>query len=124
MLKSAIALAFAGASLAVMTAPASASSGDKELRHVAHAIMTGEYVSAEQEIADIGRDRGTDAAMLINLGHAYAGMGRRVDAELAYKAALRADPRMELDMADGSVRSVYEVATESLQLLGTSYAGR
>jgi len=124
MLKSAVGFAFVSASLASLAVPAAASGGDKELRQVGHAIMSGEYVSAEQAIAKMNRRGGTDAAMLINLGHAYAGMGRRADAELTYRAALRADPRMQLDMVDGSVRTVREVAVQSLERLGTSYAGR
>jgi len=113
-----------GCALAIAATPALASAGDEDLKPVAAALMSGDYVSAESNIAAQGLRNSKDPAMLINLGNAYAGMGRRADAQLAYKAALNADEDIYLDMADGSVRSSREVAMDALQMLGTSYAGR
>lgn len=124
MLKLAGALSLAGLSLAIMVTPVQAASGDPELQKVATAIAAGNYVGAEAMIAKLSREGRIDGAMLINLGNAYAGMGRRADAEIAYQAAINADPDMELDLADGSVRSVREVASDGLRFLGVSYAGR
>lgn len=124
MLKLAGALSLAGLSLAIMVTPVQAASGDPELQNVANAIAVGNYVGAEAMIARLSREDRMDGALLINLGNAYAGMGRRADAEIAYQAAINADPDMELDLADGSVRSVREVANDGLRFLGVSYAGR
>jgi len=116
------ALSVIGCTLAMVATPAIAA--DEDLKPVAAALMSGDYVSAESNIAAQGIRDNNDPAMLINLGNAYAGMGRRADAQLAYKAALNADEDVYLDMADGSVRSSREVALDALQLLGTNYAGR
>lgn len=124
MLKLAGVLSLAGLSLAIMVTPVQAASGDPELQNVANAIAVGNYVGAEAMIARLSREDRMDGALLINLGNAYAGMGRRADAEIAYQAAINADPDMELDLADGSVRSVREVANDGLRFLGVSYAGR
>jgi len=124
MSKLALILSSAAFSLAMIATPAGAVSPDENLQKIAQAIEAGNYVSAEQQIARLSERGDVDAAVLINLGNAYAGMGRRADAELAYKAAMRADPTMELEMADGSVRSVREVASDGLRLMGVSYAQR
>lgn len=124
MSKMAWMLSSVGVSLAIIATPALAANGDEDLQTVAASLSAGEFVTAEAQIAKLNRTYGADGAMLINLGNAYAGMGRRGDAQIAYQAAIDADPNMELDLADGSVRTVREVATDGLRYLGVSYAER
>lgn len=114
-------ISFIGCSLAIVATPAIASAADEDLKPVAAALMSGDYVSAEALIA---RQGANDPAMLINLGNAYAGMGRRSDAQIAYRAAIKADPNMQLNMTDGAIRSAREVAAEGLRRLGVSHAAR
>lgn len=124
MSKLILALSAAGMSFGIIAAPAYAANGDEDLQAVASQIMARDYVGAEAQIAAMGPEASSDPALLINLGNAYAGMGRRADAQLAYRAALKADPNAELDMADGSVKTVRAVANTAIQQLGVSYAGR
>ena len=113
-----------GLSVGMITAPAVAARSDTDTQHVANALMAGDYVGAEARIAALGLKDSSDPVMLINLGNAYAGMGRKADAQIAYKAALNSSEEIDLDMADGSVRSSREVAEVALNRLGTSFAGR
>lgn len=112
-----------GLSVGMITAPAVAARSDDSVRQVADALLAGDYVGAEARIAQLGMDK-SDPVMLINLGNAYAGMGRKADAQIAYNAALNSAEEIDLDMADGSVRSSREVAQVALDRLGTRYAGR
>jgi hypothetical protein len=122
MSKVALAISAVAFSACLSAAPALAAPGDNDLRPVAAALMTGNYVGAEAQIA-ADKASSQDPAMLINLGNAYAGMGRRADAQLAYRAALGI-PDEELDLADGTVRSSHQVATSALRQLGVGYASR
>jgi len=122
MSKLALVLSVAGISAGFLAFPVSAKTGDSDLRPVATALMTGNYVEAETRIA-ADPASGQDPAMLINLGNAYAGMGRRADAQLAYRAALGI-PDEDLDLADGSVRSSHQVAASALRQLGVGFASR
>lgn len=115
-------LSVVGISACFIAAPALAKPGDSDLRPVAAALMTGNYVEAEARIAAGGMSR-DDPAMLINLGNAYAGMGRRADAQLAYRAALGM-PDEDLDLADGTVRSSHEIAASAMRHLGVGFASR
>ncbi len=124
MLKTALTFSAVGLSLAMMAGPASATQPDEDLKIVASALLGGDYAGAEKRIGTIGLTDSNDPAMLINLGNAYAGMGRRADAQLAYRAALKAGNQMDLDMADGSVRSSREVALDGLRQLGVDIAKR
>lgn len=124
MLKAALTFSVCGLSLVMAAGPAAAAKADDDLKPVAAALMDGDYTGAEARIAALGLTDRNDPAMLINLGNAYAGMGRRADAQLAYRAALDADAEMDLDMADGSVRSSREVARDALHQLGVDMAGR
>ena len=123
MLKTALTFSVAGLSLVMASAPAGAAKPDDDLKVVAEALLDGDYAGAEEQIGAMGLTDRNDPAMLINLGNAYAGMGRRADAQLAYKAALDAHNQIDLDMADGSVRSSREVALDGLRQLGVDIAG-
>ena len=88
MSKLVLALSLAGFSAGMIANPALAASPDDDTAVVANALLAGDYVAAESRIAELRLTNNDDAAMLINLGSAYAGMGRRADAQLAFKAAL------------------------------------
>ncbi|MGD9812344.1 MAG: tetratricopeptide repeat protein [Sphingobium sp.] len=124
MTKLVMAFSFFGLTCGFLASPALAANPGEDTGSVAHALLSGDYVGAEAQIAAMGPEASRDAVMLINLGNAYAGMGRRADAQLAYRAAIQAEPDVELDLADGSVRTVREVATEAINRLGVAYAGR
>ena len=124
MSKTVLGFAAACLSMGILAAPAWAASPADPTEEIAQALLEQDYVSAEQRIAALGPEASKDAVMLINLGNAYAGMGRRADAQLAYRAAIAAEPDVELDLADGSVGTVREVATVAIERLGVSYAGR
>ena len=110
-----------GLGAAMVATPASAAGADDDTAMVSKALLSGDYINAEAQIAQQGLKN--DPAMLINLGSAYAGMGRRADAQLAYKAALEADAQY-LETADGTVRSSHQIAADGLRFLGVSFAGR
>lgn len=124
MSKLVLALSCAVLSVGMIAGPAFAASSDEQTPVIAKALLSGDFVSAESQIAQQGPEASKDPVALINLGNAYAGMGRRADAQLAYRAAIKADPNAELDMADGSVRTVRQVASTAMQRLGVDYATR
>lgn len=63
--------------------------------------------------AQLARDPG-QAALLINLGTAYARLGRHDEAREAYRKAIAARDRVELELADGSWADSREAAREAL----------
>ena len=67
-----------------------------------------------------------DPAALINLGTAYARMGRNAEAQVAFRSAMASDVRYDLQLADGSwmdSRRAARRAAESLDR-GTALAMR
>ncbi|MGE4409144.1 MAG: tetratricopeptide repeat protein [Sphingomonadales bacterium] len=128
MFKKALAFSLAPLSMVMMITPVQATEQgevagqDQDLKVVAAALMQRDYAGAEAQISAFGLTGKEDPAMLINLGNAYAGMGRKADAQLAYKAALNSGMDMDLDMADGSVRSSRAVARDGLRQLGVDLA--
>lgn len=124
MQKRNLSLGLVGSVLALaLGTPASASS-DKDIDTIGSAIMARQYGDAASQIEALSRKGGADAALLINLGNAYAGMGKYDNARAAYKAAMIASPDMELEMADGSVRIVRDIAADGIRRLNTTYASR
>lgn len=88
------------------------------------ALMDGQYDRAAARLNSLDGTTAGDPARLINLGHAYAGMGRIKDADAAYRAAIKAMP-VDLQMADGSIASSRTVARMALKRLPrTTYAAR
>jgi Flp pilus assembly protein TadD len=88
------------------------------------AIMKGDYQTAVRQLNAMDGVTQADPARLINLGNAYAGMGRYADARAAYAAAYRASPADDIMLADGSVRSSRAIAREALRRLPAGYASR
>ncbi|MGE4324043.1 MAG: tetratricopeptide repeat protein [Sphingobium sp.] len=89
----------------------------------AGALMQGDYAQAMRQLRAVPPRAMEDSARLINLGNAYAGLGRVADARVAYHAAERA-PEMELALADGTEGSSREVARRALARLPQAYAMR
>lgn len=89
----------AAQSIVVVTAPDS----DSMVLPVAYAeLRAGENEAA---VAKLTGDSGVDArdpSRLINLGTAYARLGRTADARAAYRAAAASPIRYDLELADGS----------------------
>lgn len=88
------------------------------------ALVNGQYDMAAARLNSLEGTTAGDPARLINLGNAYAGMGRLKDADTAYRAAIKAMP-VDLQMADGSISSSRTVAKMALKRLSrTTYASR
>lgn len=92
-------------------------------RLAAAALSQGDFARAERRLTAVRPDAANDAARLINLGNAYAGMGRMVDARNAYVAA-RYAPEAMLVLADGSEASSRDIAIKAMDRLQASYAMR
>lgn len=119
-----------GAALLAMGISASASAGTQtEIGYApgalgVSAILSGDYDAAAQKLNSLEGTTKRDPARLINLGNAYAGLGRTADADRAYRKALKAMP-VDLLLADGSVASSRDVAREARSRLPhISYASR
>lgn len=89
----------------------------------ANALMSHDFQKAATKLKAVWPDGANDPARLINLGNAYAGMGRLVAAREAYRSA-RFAPEVMLVMADGSEGSSRDVARRAISRLNPSYAMR
>lgn len=78
-------------------------------------------------IAQILADKTIDASdpsRLINLGSAYARIGRADLAETMFRAAIRSDIRYDLELADGTMMDSRAAARLALSRLNRTYAAR
>ena len=89
----------------------------------ASALLAHDFDKAARKLQAVWPDTINDPARLINLGNAYAGMGRTSDAREAYAAVARV-PDMTLVLADGSEESSRSIAQRASARLNTSYAMR
>lgn len=89
----------------------------------AKALMTGDFSKAVRKLQPMRVDGANDAARLINLGNAYAGVGRMDDAREAYRSA-RFAPDTMLVLANGAEESSRDVAVRALGRLNPNYAMR
>ncbi len=92
-------------------------------RLAAKAISAGHFEAARRKLAPMRVYGENDPARLINLGNAYAGLGRMTQAREAYRSA-RFAPEMTLVLANGSEESSRDVAKRALSRLNPSYAMR
>ena len=92
-------------------------------RLAAPALIAKDYQKAAHRLAPMWPDGANDPARLINLGNAYAGLGKMKDAREAYRSA-RFAPESTLLLANGEVASSRDVARRALGRLQTSYAMR
>ena len=86
-------------------------------------LMAHDYARAARRLAAPRPDAANDPARLINLGNAYAGMGRMADAREAYRSA-RFAPDALLVLANEQQASSRDIARLALGRLETSYAMR
>ena len=89
----------------------------------AASLMSSDYESAARRLATPRPDEANDPARLINLGNAYAGLGRMRDAQRAYRSA-RFAPEVTLALANGEEDSSRDIARRALGRLEASYAMR
>ncbi|BAV64172.1 hypothetical protein [Sphingobium cloacae] len=89
----------------------------------ANALMSGDFGKAANKLKSPVPDGANDPARLINLGNAYAGLGRMADARDAYKAA-RFAPETLLVLANGKEESSRDIARRAMGKLATNYAMR
>ena len=92
---------------------ASASSGNLSAQNLA--AGRGDEALAELQRASIANPH--DAAVLINLGIAYAQQGDEAKARTAFEAALACHDVVELDTASGSVTDSRRLARKALKML-------
>ncbi|HAF40691.1 MAG TPA: hypothetical protein DCG90_02830 [Sphingobium sp.] len=89
----------------------------------AKALTAGRFEDALDRLAPMPVYGENDPARLINLGNAYAGLGKMAQAREAYRAA-RFSPEVTLVLANGSEESSRDVAARALGRLNPSYASR
>lgn len=110
------ALAFAMIAATPLPAvPAAAMAEAPEL--AAHTLASGR---AEQALATLEKASAADphdAAVLINLGIAYAQAGDDVKARAAFEQALACHEVIELDTADGTVTDSRRLARKAIKML-------
>jgi len=87
------------------------------------ALLSGDYRDAARRLESLRSDFADDPARLINLGNAYAGMGRLKSARNAYQAASFA-PDTVLITADGRQSYSREIARNAIRRLKTNFAMR
>ncbi|MEL6528479.1 MAG: hypothetical protein AAGK01_05640 [Pseudomonadota bacterium] len=119
MTKSALAIALAAASsLAVIAgAPAAAQENVAETELAAGKLARGETTTA---IASLEIQRATspdDPALLINLGIAYAHIGKDEKAREMFEAALVSQQPHELETADGNATDSRKLARKAMGML-------
>ena len=89
----------------------------------ANALQAGRFDDARRKLASMPVYGENDPARLINLGNAYAGLGKMAQAREAYRSA-RFAPEVTLVMANGNEESSRDVAVRALGRLNPSYAMR
>lgn len=89
----------------------------------AASLMSRDYAKAVRRLAPARPDGANDPARLINLGNAYAGLGRLKDAREAYRSA-RFAPESTLLLANGEASPSRDVARLALRRLEANYAMR
>lgn len=87
------------------------------------AIVSGEYAAAITQLSAMDGVTKNDPARLINLGNAYAGLGRYREAARAYSKAIKSAD-VNLVLANGSEASSRSIARQALQRLPSSIAMR
>lgn len=105
----------AAQSIVVVTAP----QADSTVLPVAYAeLRAGENAAAVTKLTGNAALDARDPSRLINLGTAYARLGRTADAAAAYEAAAASPIRYDLELADGSYMDSRWAARTALARLG------
>lgn len=117
-------LAGSAFSLPALAAPGDLTeTGTTDKRLEASALTSGQYAKAVRRLSTARFGTASDPARLINLGNAYAGMGRKAEARTFYLSALR-QPDSTVMLADGTDESSQVVARRALDRLQPGYAMR
>ena len=118
-----ISLILASALLASPATHVAASPADTDRVEVAYdALRAGQNDAAIAQLHASRLAADGDPAALINLGTAYARLGRREEAMACFKAAIASTSRYDLQLADGSwvdSRDAARRAAEALEGSGT-----
>lgn len=119
MTKSALAWALAAAgSIAVVTAaPAAAQRLAAETELAGDSIARGDTTSAIAALEIQRHASPDDPALLINLGIAYAHIGKEDKAREMFDAALTSDQPVELETADGKSTDSRRLARKAMAML-------
>ncbi|MDJ0643050.1 MAG: tetratricopeptide repeat protein [Erythrobacter sp.] len=119
MTKSALAWALAATgSLAVVTAtPAVAQASADDSEFAASSIARGETTTAIASLEIERQASPDDPALLINLGIAYAHIGKEEKAREMFDAALKSDNPVELETADGNATDSRRLARKAMAML-------
>lgn len=112
-----------GAAMAASDAQDLVVVGVPDGRLAAKAISGGNFEAARRKLEPMRVFGENDPARLINLGNAYAGLGRIDQAREAYRAA-RFAPEQVLTLANGMEESSRAVAQRALGRLNPAYAMR
>ena len=117
-----VALAFASPAAAQSIVVVTAPQADSDILPVAYAeLKAGENRAAVEKLTgETGLDA-RDPSRLINLGTAYARLGRTAEAAAAYDSAIGSPIRYDLELADGRYVDSRWAARTALANLG---AGR
>ena len=97
-----VALAFASPAAAQSIVVVTAPQADSEILPVAYVeLKAGENEAAVEKLTGETTLDARDPSRLINLGTAYARLGRTTDAAAAYDAAIASPIRYDLELASG-----------------------
>lgn len=115
-----VALAFASPAAAQSIVVVTAPHADSDILPVAYAeLKAGENRAAVEKLTgETGLDA-RDPSRLINLGTAYARLGRTAEAAAAYDNAIGSPIRYDLELADGRYVDSRWAARTALANLGT-----
>ena len=118
MTKSALAIVLSAASsLAVIAASPAAAQVQSDNELAAGSLARGETTTAIASL-EIQREASPDdPALLINLGIAYAHVGKEEKARAMFDAALKSDKPTELETADGNATDSRRLARKAMAML-------
>jgi Flp pilus assembly protein TadD len=88
------------------------------------ALVAGDNQRAVSQILNGDRVSRRDPALLINLGQAYARMGRTAEAAELFTQAMQSRESVELVLADGRIMNSKEAARQAFSGLKTKIATR
>jgi Tfp pilus assembly protein PilF len=107
--------------LIVLSTSATAESGSTSKPTVVDAayeqMANGNMLQVVARLRDSERDASADPSRLINLGTAYARLGRVDDAMRVYKAAATSSERYDIELADGTMMDSHAVARLAMKRL-------
>jgi Tfp pilus assembly protein PilF len=88
------------------------------------ALMSGDNQRAVDDIMKNLDARNADPAKLLNLGRAYARMGRNIEAARLFQAAIDSNNQFEVELADGRILPARKAAKLALSQINDRLASR